>query len=115
MATKRVTSSRAEPAGLAHTVIAAILVRVQALEPASFDAILPLVPAPSAAGHMAFVHAVLEGSAPGFVLVKLHDNGSGMTGDLSNIGKPFFRPYSGSGSGIGLYLIRTLAKKLGGS
>lgn len=36
---------------------------------ADFDRVLGLVPAPSDAGHMAFVHAVLEGSMPGFVLV----------------------------------------------
>lgn len=42
---------------------------MEELAPARFDTILALVPPPAVAGHMAFVHAVLEGSLPGFVLV----------------------------------------------
>ena len=39
------------------------------LEPEAFERILPIVPPPAQAGHMAFAHAVIEGSMPGFILV----------------------------------------------
>ena len=38
------------------------------LEPRDFERIRPLVPPSNEAGHMAFVHAVIEGSMPGFAL-----------------------------------------------
>jgi GNAT superfamily N-acetyltransferase len=38
------------------------------IRPSSFAAIRSLVPNPGVAGHMAFVHAVLDGEMPGFVL-----------------------------------------------
>ncbi len=66
-------------------------------------------------GKASEITCVITSSPHGFVRASIRDNGAGMTGNLSNLGKPFFRPYSGSGSGIGLYLIQTLARKLGGS
>ncbi len=40
------------------------------LQRAHFERIRPLVPPPVTAGHMAFVHAVIDGSMPGFVLTE---------------------------------------------
>ncbi|RIL12487.1 MAG: hypothetical protein DCC75_00390 [Proteobacteria bacterium] len=44
----------------------------------------------------------------------IQDNGRGYEGDLGKLGKLFQRTYSGSGSAIGLYLVYTLCKELGG-
>ncbi|PJZ70749.1 two-component sensor histidine kinase [Leptospira perolatii] len=43
------------------------------------------------------------------------DNGKGFAGDLQNLGRPFFRHTSTSGTGIGLYIIRQLLEKMNGT
>ncbi len=43
------------------------------------------------------------------------DNGTGFRGDMRHLGKLFSRFYAGSGNGIGLYLVRRLAARMGGS
>lgn len=43
------------------------------------------------------------------------DNGSGFSGNVSELGELFDRPYSGSGNGIGLYLMKRLVESMGGS
>ena len=43
------------------------------------------------------------------------DNGKDFKADIKNLGRLFYRHYQGSGSGIGLYLVKSLIKKLGGS
>ena len=50
-----------------------------------------------------------------FVLIKLQDNGNGFRGDVNKIGKLFFRHNSRSGSGVGLFLVKTLVSKMKGS
>jgi len=54
-------------------------------------------------------------SAAAQVILSLHDNGGGFTGDRAHLGRLFGRPYAGSGTGIGLYLVGALAKEMGGS
>jgi signal transduction histidine kinase len=50
------------------------------------------------------------------VQIALHDNGGGLVGAQPELlGQAFHRQYSGSGSGIGLYLARLLCMKMGGS
>ena len=54
-------------------------------------------------------------SAEAQVILSLHDNGGGVTGDRAHLGRLFGRPYAGSGTGIGLYLVGVLAREMGGS
>jgi len=46
--------------------------------------------------------------------VTVYDDGVGFRGDLSQLGKLFYRPTSRSGNGIGLYLVQALSERLGG-
>ena len=50
-----------------------------------------------------------------YALIKLQDNGNGFRGDVNKIGKLFFRHNSRSGSGVGLFLVKTLVSKMKGS
>ncbi len=71
-----------------------------------------------------FQNAVIHGKATQIVvtcstqdanqLLSFVDNGAGFTGERTMLGKLFGRHYSGSGSGIGLYLVDQLMKRLGG-
>ncbi len=54
----------------------------------------------------------LEGQ---MVRVSILDRGLGFRGDRKNLGKLFFRHNSRSGSGVGLHLIASLVKKMGGT
>jgi len=49
-----------------------------------------------------------------FAHIILQDNGNGFRGDLNKIGKLFFRHNSRSGSGVGLFLVKTLVSKMKG-
>lgn len=49
------------------------------------------------------------------VEISLKDNGAGFMGDSSKLGEMFIRHNTRSGSGLGLYLSRLLAKRMGGS
>jgi signal transduction histidine kinase len=48
------------------------------------------------------------------VKLSIKDNGRGFQGNLSQIGKPFIRSSSTSGSGIGLYIVKQLISKMNG-
>ena len=50
----------------------------------------------------------------GRVTVRLVDNGSGFHGDAIDLGKLFVRHTRGSGSGVGLYIVRQLLKRMKG-
>jgi len=50
----------------------------------------------------------------GCVTVSLRDNGAGFRGERRRLGDPFVRHYGGSGTGIGLFLVRHLVKEMGG-
>ncbi len=51
----------------------------------------------------------------GRVIVTVIDNGRGFQGDLSQLGELFVRHARSSGSGVGLYIVRQLAKAMHGS
>ena len=55
---------------------------------------------------------LLEGSRVEFTVL---DNGQGFSGNIRTLGKPFVRHTKQSGNGIGLYLCKQLAKKMGGA
>jgi signal transduction histidine kinase len=46
--------------------------------------------------------------------VSFRDNGVGFSGDVGKLGGLFSRFYSGSGNGIGLYLVSSLARQMRG-
>lgn len=48
-------------------------------------------------------------------ILKIDDNGSGFQGNWENLGKPFMRHASTSGTGIGIYIIRGLVDKMKGN
>ena len=49
-----------------------------------------------------------------FYSLSLKDNGQGFEGQSQNLGKLFYRHNSRSGSGIGLYMVKSLVEKMGG-
>lgn len=51
----------------------------------------------------------------GRVKFEFQDDGIGFHGDLRTLGRPFIRHTSTSGTGIGLYIIKNLIKKMGGN
>lgn len=48
------------------------------------------------------------------LLMTLRDNGEGFKGDVSKLGKAFHRHSETSGSGLGLYLVQQLMKRMSG-
>jgi signal transduction histidine kinase len=48
------------------------------------------------------------------VVISINDNGRGFDGEVGSLGKLFVRPTSSSGSGVGLYLAKTLMEKMHG-
>lgn len=53
--------------------------------------------------------------ANGRVAVAVFDNGRGFQGDLGQLGQLFVRHARSSGSGVGLYIVRQLAKAMNGT
>jgi signal transduction histidine kinase len=47
--------------------------------------------------------------------VRVADNGLGFQGDLNQLGKLFVRHTRGSGSGVGLYIVHQLVKRMNGT
>lgn len=47
--------------------------------------------------------------------IEIEDNGVGFSGDIKKLGKLFHRHNPRSGSGVGLFLVKTLVKKMNGS
>ncbi len=54
-------------------------------------------------------------SKNGMVSVVVADNGSGFRGDLNKVGRLFHRHSTSSGSGVGLFLVKALVKKMQGT
>lgn len=48
------------------------------------------------------------------IKILIYDNGLGFLGNVNQLGKPFLRHSSSSGTGIGLYIIKKLVKKMDG-
>ncbi|MEN9704985.1 MAG: hypothetical protein RLZZ393_864 [Pseudomonadota bacterium] len=53
--------------------------------------------------------------APGGVELRYRDDGRGFTGEPARLGRMFQRGASSSGTGVGLYLVRVLMERMGGS
>ena len=49
------------------------------------------------------------------LIVRVADNGQGFHGDPNQLGKLFVRHTRGSGSGVGLYIVRQLVKRMNGA
>jgi signal transduction histidine kinase len=54
-------------------------------------------------------------SGDGRLSLRVSDNGHGFHGDLNRLGKLFVRHTRGSGSGVGLYIVRQLVKRMNGT
>ena len=65
-------------------------------------------------GHATHVDVNVSRNA-GRLSVTVVDNGRGFQGDLSQLGKLFVRHARSSGSGVGLYIVRQLAKAMHGT
>ena len=50
----------------------------------------------------------------GLVTIVVQDNGCGFSGELKNLGKPFVRHSSSSGTGLGIYLVSNLLQRMDG-
>jgi signal transduction histidine kinase len=64
-------------------------------------------------GHATKIKMKVQKSGAG-VALEIEDNGQGFYGDLKQLGTLFKRHTSHSGSGVGLYLAKTLTKKMNG-
>jgi signal transduction histidine kinase len=64
-------------------------------------------------GHATEVDVTVR-QANGRVSVTVIDNGRGFQGDQGQLGKLFVRHARSSGSGVGLYIVRRLAKAMNG-
>jgi signal transduction histidine kinase len=49
------------------------------------------------------------------VELRFRDDGRGFPGDAAKLGRMFQRGGSSSGTGVGLYLVRVLMERMGGS
>lgn len=65
-------------------------------------------------GRSSRVSVSVEQELPELVRLSINDDGVGFKGDPSRLGEPFSRQYSGSGSGLGLFLVRKLVQEMGG-
>jgi signal transduction histidine kinase len=66
-------------------------------------------------GHATEVDVSAKRDEEGRLLIRISDNGQGFSGDLRELGKPFVRHTRGSGSGVGLYIVRQLVKRMNGT
>ncbi|EMK24130.1 sensor histidine kinase [Leptospira kirschneri] len=66
-------------------------------------------------GKANVLKVVSEKQIPNQILITITDNGSGFDGKYKNLGIPFQKHGSTSGTGIGLYIIKKLMKKMKGS
>lgn len=66
-------------------------------------------------GHATEVEVSVKRSGDVRLVVRLSDNGQGFHGDPNQLGKLFVRHTRGSGSGVGLYIVRQLVKRMNGT
>jgi signal transduction histidine kinase len=66
-------------------------------------------------GQATEVGVSVKRGGDGRLSVRVSDNGHGFHGDLNELGKLFVRHTRGSGSGVGLYIVRQLVKRMNGT
>jgi len=66
-------------------------------------------------GRATAVTVNVTGTNAGRLIVRVTDNGSGFQGDLNQLGQLFVRHTRGSGSGVGLYIVGQLVKRMNGT
>jgi len=66
-------------------------------------------------GQASEVDVIVKRCDNGRLIVRVSDNGHGFHGDLRRLGKLFVRHTRGSGSGVGLYIVRQLVKRMNGT
>jgi len=65
-------------------------------------------------GGASAVDVCVDQTGAARVAVRIEDNGSGSDVDVRELGRLFFRPTKRSGTGVGLYISRRLAKRMDG-
>ncbi len=65
-------------------------------------------------GHADAIQIRLGDAGGSKVAMQIEDNGSGASNDAAQLGRLFCRPTSRSGAGVGLYISRSLAKRMNG-
>jgi signal transduction histidine kinase len=65
-------------------------------------------------GHATEVGITVKPSSKGRLRVNIADNGQGFSGEPEQLGKLFVRHTRTSGSGVGLYIVRQLVKRMRG-
>lgn len=65
-------------------------------------------------GKASAVEISISATQRQMVTATIADNGQGSQADCKDFGKLFSRPYSGSGNGIGLFLVRELSQRMNG-
>jgi len=66
-------------------------------------------------GQATAVDVSVKRRVDGGLSVRVSDNGHGFHGDPDRLGKLFVRHTRGSGSGVGLYIVRQLVKRMNGA
>ena len=66
-------------------------------------------------GRATEVDVNVKRAGDGRLIVCVTDNGNGFQGDFDQLGKLFVRHTRGSGSGVGLYIVRQLVKRMNGT
>jgi len=66
-------------------------------------------------GRATEVDINVQRTSDGRLGVRVKDNGGGFQGDLKLLGRLFVRHTRGSGSGVGLYIVRQLVKRMNGT
>jgi signal transduction histidine kinase len=65
-------------------------------------------------GQATQVNVQAVGKGDGMLAIQISDNGRGFNGNVAQLGAAFLRHTTRSGSGLGIYLSRILAQRMGG-
>src|SRR5260221_5571151 len=96
---------------IAHSGDGVVLADARALE----SVLTNLVQNSVTHGQATEVDVLVKRSGDDRLIVRLSDNGHGFHGDPDELGKLFVRHTRGSGSGVGLYIVRHLVKRMNGT
>ena len=66
-------------------------------------------------GHATEIEIKVDGGRQGRAAIRIADNGRGFSGEFNQLGKLFVRHGRGSGSGVGLYIVRQLIDRMSGA